>query len=262
MGETGSGGAGAGAGSAAPASIKLSATIEFNDTPPSPTKKCGASSSKKTPPKKDNIFGDKFNELLKETPTLSGQIAKLKKNGWKFKTGTAGKGTFSDRTTKTVTIDPNDTKHPVSLMQSVSHEVGHASYALPKPITPKFTKNPKDVMGRKAYIEGNVNHNLRDEGAATMNNLTVRSEILQHGGPDIGVAGAQPKKYQAIYDRMGPDRPGTDRIKEMGQLYGTGEHPSNAPGQTYHDYYADSYAKWYDNTYAPWLKKNGLKPKP
>lgn len=256
MGETGASG-----GASAPASVKLSATIEFTDAAPAPTKKCGGGSGGKSAPPKNDPFDDKFKELLKKSPTLTGQIQNLKKNGWKFKKGTPGKGTFSDRKTKTVTVDPNNTDAKTQI-QLVAHEVGHANYKMPKPISPKFDKDPKHVMGRNTYIEGNVTQDLRDEGAATTNNLKIRDEILKNGGPDIGVAGAQPDKYKDIYKRMGPDLPGTDRVTEMGKLYGKGEHPSNAPTQTYHDYYAGTYAKWYDNTYTPWLTKNGLKSKP
>jgi hypothetical protein len=61
---------------------------------------------------------------INKSPTLSKQIATLKTSGWTFKYGEGGKGTFADRSDKTIVIDPKMAgNHPQLLM---SHEVGHA----------------------------------------------------------------------------------------------------------------------------------------
>ena len=110
---------------------------------------------------------------------------------------------------------------------------------------------PPDGLTRQQYIDQNVARSLRDEGEATMTNSDVRREISNNGGPDIGIAGAQPNTYQQIADRH-PDPADRNQARtEIGNAYADGEHPSTTPGQTYRQYYSQPYADYWDNHVAP-----------
>jgi hypothetical protein len=106
-------------------------------------------------------------------------------------------------------------------------------------------------LTRQQYIDQNTNSSLKDEGEATMTNADVRREINGNGGPDIGIAGAQPNTYQQIADRH-PDPADRDQARqEIGNAFADGEHPSTAPTQTYRQYYNQPYADYWDNNVAP-----------
>jgi type VI secretion system secreted protein VgrG len=166
-------------------------------------------------------------DMLKKSPTLSKQLEQLQKDGWKIEYGDSGKGSFANKGSKKITIDPNNAASPENLTQTVSHEVGHALY----------TGKP-DTSSKKAYVDSQ----LADEGAATLNNVKVRREILKNGGKDIGIAGTKGKEYDAVYDDYLKDGDEGKARDKIGQIFGDGEKTSNT-GQTYNDYYGSFYDK-------------------
>jgi type VI secretion system secreted protein VgrG len=167
--------------------------------------------------------------LLGKSPTLAGQLDRLAKQGWAIQYGKPGGGSFCDKSAKIITVDPNDKDNPGKIVQTVSHEAGHALY-----------KAKPDASSRDAYL----NSNLADEGAATMNNVTVQREINANGGPDIGIAGnpANAPKYNAIMDQYAKDGDADKARNDIGRVFGKGERTSNT-GQTYEDYYGGYYDK-------------------
>ncbi|MFE8100761.1 hypothetical protein RBA71_04570 [Brenneria goodwinii] len=177
-------------------------------------------------------YGSDVDGLVKKSPTLTDDINRLKKRGWTFKVGEAGKGTFASRTERVITIDKNELNDPLSVVQSLSHESGHALY------DPQI-----DLSSRENYL----NSTLSDEGAATLNNIKVQREIIANQGEDIGIAGnfINHAKYNDIYNSMKKgDIIDSEARKKIGRIFGRGEQTSNT-GQYYEDYYGG----WYDKNY-------------
>lgn len=177
-------------------------------------------------------YGKDVDGLVDKSPTMKNDIATLKKRGWTFEEGEAGKGTFANRQTRVITVDKNELGNPKAVVQSLSHESGHALYE------PNI-----DVSSRDAYL----NSALSDEGAATLNNIRVQREILANKGGDIGIAGnpANQTQYNRIYDSLerGAIKESEART-QIGRIFGKGEQTSTT-GQYYEDYYGG----WYDKNY-------------
>lgn len=174
-------------------------------------------------------LGAKIDELAAKSPTLERDLQALQKQGWSIQYGAKGKGTFADRTKKSINVDPSEGGRPLLLLQSLAHEAGHAMYTPGAYI---------DMEGktRQQYIDGNVKSSLDDEGEATITNLQVREELLKAKVGDIGVAGAQAKKYMELYKKY-PQAKDRDKLREeIGKVYAAGEHPSTAPKSTYGPY--------------------------
>jgi len=165
--------------------------------------------------------------LLKQSPTLAGQLDALKKDGWNVQYGAAGGGSFCDKVGKTITIDANQAGNPAMLAQTVSHEAGHALY-----------KGAIDTASKAKYVSSQ----LADEGAATLNNIKVQREIIANGGPNIGIAGnsANHAAYNAAFDAFAKDGDAAKARDAIGAIFGNGERTSNT-GQTYTDYYGAGY---------------------
>lgn len=189
-------------------------------------------------------LGAKIDELAAKSPTLEHDLQALQKQGWSIQYGAQGKGTFADRTKKSIHVDPSHKGHPLTLLQYLAHEAGHAMY---KP----GAYVGMDGKTREQYIDGNVKNSLNDEGEATITNLQVRDELLKAKAGDIGVAGAQAKKYIELYKKY-PQAGDRDKLREeIGKVYAAGEHPSTAPKSTYGQYYAKPYADAWDKAHPP-----------
>ncbi|MDU4484205.1 MAG: type VI secretion system tip protein TssI/VgrG, partial [Enterobacter sp.] len=195
-----------------------------------------AEASKNATPPASNApssgYGKDVDSLVDKSPTMKNDIATLKKRGWTFEEGEAGKGTFANRQKRVITVDKNELGNPNAVVQSLSHESGHALYE------PNI-----DFSSRDAYL----NSTLSDEGAATLNNIRVQREIIANKGGDIGIAGnpANQTQYNRIYDSL---ERGTIKESEartqIGLIFGKGEQTSTT-GQYYEDYYGG----WYDKNY-------------
>ncbi len=178
--------------------------------------------------------------IIAMSPTLSAQVTELLQDGWTIEYGEAGKGSFCDKKGKRIVIDPNDKGDPAGVVQTIAHEAGHARY----------TKDPYvDMPGKtkQQYVDANTNSDLKDEGEATLNNIQVQREIKANGGPDIGIAGTQGPKYDAIYDKY-PDPADRDKARqEIGDAFADGEKPSTDAGAAnYRDYYSKAYKDHWD----------------
>jgi type VI secretion system secreted protein VgrG len=193
-------------------------------------------------------LGKKVDDLVAKSPKLTENLKKLE-GKCDIVYGEAGKGTYYDKNAlprPKIVIDPNDKDNPESVVQSLAHESGHALYTLDPYV-------PPDGLTKEEYVAKNVNRNLKDEGEATMTNAEVRREILDNGGPDIGVAGSQSEKYKKIAEKY-PDPKDRDKARqEIGDVFADGETPSGSQnaGKTYRDYYGKPYADHYDKTKTP-----------
>jgi hypothetical protein len=97
-------------------------------------------------------------------------------------------------------------------------------------------------LSKTDYVAQNVHQNLLDEADATINNVKVKEELVQAGGPNIGIAGAQSAQYKQLYDAD----PSTAREK-IADLFAD-EHPSTDPNSTYRQYYGKGFSDFYDAT--------------
>lgn len=181
--------------------------------------------------------------IIARSPTLTAQMQQLLQDGWTIEYGVAGEGSFCDRDGKRIVIDPNGSGDPAGVVQTLAHEAGHAGYTLDPPVG-------MSGRTRDEFVNGNTDRHLRDEGEATLNNITVQREINANGGPDIGIAGTRDADYNRIYDRY-PDPADRDRARqEVGNAFATGERPSTDAGAAnYHDYYSQQYRDQWDTAH-------------
>ncbi|MDR2208786.1 MAG: type VI secretion system tip protein VgrG [Azoarcus sp.] len=169
--------------------------------------------------------------IIAKSPTLQADLEALDAQEWQVQYGPAGSGSTADRYRKVISIDSNEKNNPERVVQTISHEVGHAKY----PYVPDFSS-------KEAYLSGA----FADEGAATMKNIQVQREIIGNGGANIGIAGnsANHAAYNAAYDQYLSDGNAAAARNTIGSAFATGEKTSNT-NQTYQDYYGD----WYDKNY-------------
>lgn len=184
-------------------------------------------------------LGNDVDEIVDDSPTLKENLKALEADGWTTTYGEAGKGSFCDKTAKRIVIDPSEKGNPAAVAQTLAHESGHARYTADPYVKP-------DGLSREEYIRRNANRHLKDEGEATLTNAKVRDEIIANGGPDIGIAGAQAKKYDEIADKY-PDPADREKARqEIADAFAKGEHPSTDPTKNYEDYYGKNYAEFWD----------------
>ncbi len=189
-------------------------------------------------------LGADVDAMVAMSPTLMANIQALLADGWTIQYGPAGQGSYCDKNKKIIVIDSNEKGNPTAVTQTLAHESGHALYEQDPYV-------PPDGLTRQQYIDQNVNRNLKDEAEATLTNATIRSEINNAGGPDIGIAGQQGAQYQAIADKY-PNPADRDLARqEIANVFGAGEVPSvPKPDGTmygsYNDYYGQAYADFWD----------------
>ncbi|WP_210507816.1 type VI secretion system Vgr family protein [Pantoea ananatis] len=177
-------------------------------------------------------YGKDVDNLVEKSPTMKQDITTLKKRGWVFEEGEAGKGTSADRQGRIITVDKSQMNNAAKVVQSLSHESGHALY-----------KPNIDLSSKNSYL----NSTLSDEGAATLNNIRVQREIIANQGGDIGIAGnaANQKDYNSIFDSLQKgDITESDARMKIGRIFGKGEQTS-----TTKEFYEDYYGGWYDKNY-------------
>jgi type VI secretion system secreted protein VgrG len=211
----------------------------------------GPEATEAHPPTTSAHLGNAVDVIAAKSPTLQENLRKLDDQHWTITYGDAGEGSYTLRDTKTIVIDSSQKAYPALVVQTLAHETGHALYGKNAEISPKG-------LTRNQYIARNVNVNLKDEGEATLVNAQVRQEILDHGGPDVGIAGVQRADYRIIAARY-PDAKDRDFARQqVGNIFADGEHPSTAPDKTYRQYYGQDLGAKYD--VYQMLPKGGLFP--
>lgn len=144
---------------------------------------------------------------------------------------------------KKLVVDQDQKKYPKEVTTTLAHESGHYKY--------KRTYTPPDGLTKEQFVEANVRDHLADEGEAVLYNIEVRQEIIDNGGPKIGVAGAGFRIMKIYKEYLNSN----DRQKardEIGKIIGD-LHPSTDPSKTYREYYAPFYEQYYD----AWKAKQG-----
>ncbi|KVQ21851.1 type VI secretion system Vgr family protein [Burkholderia ubonensis] len=192
----------------------------------------GAAAGSAAPPVETGL-GHDVDQLAAKSPGLQADLKKLKDDGWKIKYGEPGGGSFARRENQTITLDGSFKGNTAGTTQTLAHEVGHATYGF-----------QADYSSKTAYVNGT----LADEGAATMNNIKARREILANGGADIGIAGnsANHAAYNKAYDQFLKDGNADAARQAIGAQFGRGEITSNTKQP-----YAEYYGGWYDNNFPP-----------
>jgi type VI secretion system secreted protein VgrG len=175
-------------------------------------------------------LGGAADELASLSPSLQKDLQKLEKGGWKIRYDPGG-GSYAILDDKIIVIDSVFKNQPTGAVQTLAHEVGHANSSF------SF-----DYSSKSAFVASA----LTDEGAAVMNGIKVRREVLENGGPDISLVGnpANHAKYNAAYDQYLNDGDMATACRTIGAEFGENE-KSSVTGQTYNDYYGD----WYDRHY-------------
>ena len=134
--------------------------------------------------------------------------------------GPAGGGTEYDPETNTLTIDGIKRDNSRATTGSLAHESGH-------------------IDGPEIDY-GSMESCLNSEGAAQMNRIRIRNEILARGGEDIGIGGSKENRpaYLYIYNEyIAGQITYLEAINKIGNVYGDKEHPSFAPHLTYRQFY-------------------------
>jgi len=173
------------------------------------------------------------NKMSQKSATLKDNIVKLQNDGWTIKKGIAGKGSFADRSTKTITIDPSEgTK---DIVVGLAHETGHADYT--KPADPSVEDDSPSIAKGKEYIRKVVENCLLDEGQAQIVACKTAKELEAAGETGISIPGANSDKYKEIYEKIEAGTLTMDQgRKEMAKVMAT-ETTSNS-SENYIDYYS------------------------
>ncbi|NCI14946.1 type VI secretion system tip protein VgrG [Cronobacter muytjensii] len=177
-------------------------------------------------------FNEEVVNEINKSATLQEQMKALKSQGWSILPGPKGGGCYTDNANQLIIMDPDYMETPADTVQTLAHEVGHATYPV-----------PEDYSSRENFI----NSQLTNEGGATLNNIKVQREILANGGIDIGVAGSEDNlaAYNSMYDKMmSGELSRTDAAKAIGKVYGKGEIASSGDIN-----YSEKYGNYYDSKF-------------
>lgn len=201
-------------------------------------------------PTVETKLGSDVDAAIAICPAFAGKLNDLQAKGWTFKYGTAGKGSYCDRTSKTIVVDTNQKGKVASVVGTMAHEAGHAGYT-PEPNVPAESGSPPKRLTRAEYAKQNANRSLKDEGEATIFNAEMKACLEKNGGAKISVAGAQAAKYEKTVAKYPKPEDRDKARQEIADLFADGEKPSTQPGVTYRQYYEKPYLDHYDKLYPP-----------
>lgn len=157
-------------------------------------------------PGKKIRFSEKTQMLISGSTTLSQALKTMEVDGWKLVVAQRGQGTATDLRRKTVFISSRVLNHPNLTIQALSHEIGHIFY----------TEKP-NIKSKSNFIS----YFLASEGAATIKNIEIQREIINHMAVDIGIM-ANPRNikcYNEVYDNYLIDNKFDEATKYIGEIY-------------------------------------------
>ena len=173
------------------------------------------------------------NTLSLKSETLKDNLVDLQNNGWKIKVGKRGKGSFTDKAAKTITIDPSQSTKDI--VEGLAHETGHAEYTAPD--DPSVKDPSPDVAKGREYIRKVVENALLDEGQAQIVACKTAKELEAKGETNINIPGTHSAEYKAVYAKIEAGTLTMDAgRKEMAKIMGS-ETTSNS-SENYIDYYS------------------------
>ena len=154
-------------------------------------------------------MGAEVDGIINKSPTLRQLWHDAKAAGWEIKFVEGGKGSQADPKTKEVSINLGDIRNKDDLSEKIvsllAHEIGHAATPF-KPI--------EDASTRQEFIDKNTANAMEHEGAAAFANARARDEILNNGGPDIGIRGGFDPEYIALYEDWKASQGGPNPMSE------------------------------------------------
>ncbi|MFS1539062.1 MAG: hypothetical protein ACL7BU_10695 [Candidatus Phlomobacter fragariae] len=112
-------------------------------------------------------FSERTQAIITSSPTLS---RALEIDGWKLVVAQRGQGTVIDLRRKTVFISNRVLNHLHLTIQALSHEIEHIFYT-----------EKSNIKSKSNF----VSYFLASEGAATIKNIEVQLEIINHMAADI-----------------------------------------------------------------------------
>lgn len=185
-------------------------------------------------------LGADVDEIVNMSPSLKAKMKALLDDGWAIDAA-PGNPVECDKEAKIIRIDTDESTN--EQVQSLAHEAGHAAYQT-DPEVPMAGKTKEE------YVDANLMNDLKDEGEATLSNIEARNEILENGGPDIGIAGNTDNHpaYQESYDNYQESGDRDKAREEIGTIFADGEEAGDT-GKSYRDYYSEWYEENYDNAH-------------
>lgn len=133
-----------------------------------------------------------LNAALAKSDTLKTNIVKLQAAKWKITVNAPGKGSYCDKTNKTIAIDPSA---PLDVtLGNLAHETGHALYTAPANPTVKASASGTE------YVRKCTESNFLDEGEAQF--------VACRAVKDLDISGVAAKvpadggEFVAIYVRF------------------------------------------------------------
>ncbi|MCL2876147.1 MAG: hypothetical protein FWF12_07645 [Betaproteobacteria bacterium] len=171
--------------------------------------------------------------LIAKSPTLQGDIEKLRADGWEivYKEGITGAG-GATKGTKLIRINSEYRKNPLIVMRILAHEVGHAR---------------NDLSADWSSEDTFVRSNLLDEGEAVLYAIEIQRDILNPNtgggaGQNIGLAGTS--AYHGIYNGCYDDLESGKITREAAREEIAGVYKiETVGGKTYDQYYREQYQK-------------------
>jgi WXG100 family type VII secretion target len=197
----------------------------------------GTSNKKTAADRMLSKFDSKVQNLAEKSPTLLKELEQLEKDGWRIIEGAAGKGSYADRTKKTIVVEKG--RAVDDTLGTIAHESGHATYG----DVPYHA--PTQTMTRAEYLRLNVDECLKDEGNAQFNRSTVRAEIQKAKGGDIGWGGTQ--DYKSVYQNFQNNKITREAaIDQMANLIG--KERTSTTLENYRTYYGKPYGNYWDKS--------------
>lgn len=177
------------------------------------------------------MFGESLDEVSETaietmllSQTMKTELVALAKEDWEVIVSTddedMGQGWCGD---KMILMGADLARDDREFLQTIAHEGGHAFNAM-RPDLPSRDLVRSSPEAYAAAKEAYIAENLKDEGAATYNNIVVQREIRAAGGMDIGILGANAEEYDKTFDKAKAEDWSLDKTYvELGSFYGTGE---------------------------------------
>ena len=169
-------------------------------------------------------ISEEARRLIAQSDTLKQQ---LRDHGYvQIVYGPTEKGTTYDFNTRTLAIAEIKRDDAKATMGSLAHEAGH-------------------IAGPEIDWSS-LRSCLNSEGAAQLNRIRIREELLAKGGEDIGIGGRLENQplYFEIYDQYIAGKiTYLEAIARIGDIYGAKEYHSADPTRTYREYYRKRGAK-------------------
>lgn len=188
-------------------------------------------------------LGEEVSELAKLSPTLTTALSEIRRTGWTIEYGRPGDGSYADRESQRIVVDPiwqNDNRKQTAIL---AEEVGHATNPNPPRELPYRGGDPEE------WVEHNVAEHLNDEGEAKLFGVQVFLEVEHNGGPYIPVGGRHYSEYERIYQEFTEGALSRDQARELIAGFHDLEETGSGTTQSYGDYWRSHFMGVYMNKY-------------